>query len=339
MKTQLFDYGTSIPLSNLEYRSSGNLEKTLSPVRWDSDSGGSATVNLQMNFWDPWHSWSRKKWRNGAEEQRGRVWLLGCQNVTSLLQTLEAEGFFFHSNSKFWKSEPCAPLPRVESLSIPGRFSAHLWQFVMDFCQRSSALYTRSCRDPCGSPCPSATGAAVPVVALTWGGVLLQLSIVLPTLLVMWSHQRSPSLCSIKTHIDFMRTSGNWQQIAASQKKEQETSAYGVHAGPGIKLLSHDGTLLKPLVSQRKQQWLKPFSESICPLTFAFDRLQFIQYFFSLIHFSPSSSGISSSWFHCSTLRQVQGYKLMPRGCYSPRLRAAFFSCFVWSLTGHSFPG
>lgn len=50
MKTQLLDYGTSIPLSGLEYRGSGNLEKALSLVNWDGDSGGSATVNLQMNF-------------------------------------------------------------------------------------------------------------------------------------------------------------------------------------------------------------------------------------------------------------------------------------------------
>jgi len=50
IKTQLLDRETSVPLSDLEIRISGNLETTLSLVRFEGDNGRSATVNLQVNF-------------------------------------------------------------------------------------------------------------------------------------------------------------------------------------------------------------------------------------------------------------------------------------------------
>lgn len=49
MKTQLLDYETNIPLSDLENRISGNLEGTLSLRKCEGDNGGTAVVNLQVN--------------------------------------------------------------------------------------------------------------------------------------------------------------------------------------------------------------------------------------------------------------------------------------------------
>lgn len=130
---------------------------------------------------------------------------------------------------------------------------------------------------------------------------------------------------------NFMKTLANRQQIAASQ---EETSTYGPH-GSRNKVFKSWWHLIK-ISCQREEQQLKTFSQCICPLMFAFDRLQFIQYLFSLFYFLPSSDGISSSWFHCSSLRHVQGYKLMPNGYCSPHLWWAFLSCFLPLLTGHS---
>lgn len=90
-----------------------------------------------------------------------------------------------------------------------------------------------------------------------------------------------------------------------------------VHERPGTKFLSHNGTLLKSLVGQSEEQQLKAFSQSICPLLFASDRLQCIQYLLSLFYRLLPSNVFSSSGFHSAT-REVQGYKLVPSICCSP---------------------
>lgn len=53
---------------------------------------------------------------------------------------------FFLFSSSFWKWETCTQLLGIQSLNIPGWFFSHLWQSVMDLCQKSLVLYTRFCR-------------------------------------------------------------------------------------------------------------------------------------------------------------------------------------------------
>lgn len=66
-------------------------------MRCSGDSGGSELLHeLQVNFQGLWHSQSTK---DEAEKQREGLWLLGCHNVPSLSQILEAEGFFFSSST------------------------------------------------------------------------------------------------------------------------------------------------------------------------------------------------------------------------------------------------
>lgn len=75
-----------------------------------------------------------------------------CQNAPSLLRTLEAEGFVSTSTGRFGSESP------VERLSTAGYFFPYRWQFVMDFCQRSSDLDSDSAEAPQVSPVHPATG-------------------------------------------------------------------------------------------------------------------------------------------------------------------------------------
>lgn len=132
----------SIPFSDLQYRISGNLEKILSLQRCRGDSGGS-TTETTSELLRPVALTIHKRWSRRAK--RGEY---GCYDVRMCLVCHRYWWLkdFFPLQQFIWKQEPRTQLPGVQSLNIPGWFSSHLWQFVMDLCQISLALYTRFCR-------------------------------------------------------------------------------------------------------------------------------------------------------------------------------------------------